>query len=276
MNDLNFLKMHGLGNDFVVLDGRQENIILSEESLRAIANRHTGVGFDQLVVMEQPRNGSADVFMRIHNADGGEVSACGNATRCIGSLLMAEMERTSIDIETLAGVLHTTQGSEGRVSVDMGPVYTQWHEIPLSEDVDTLNLPIQINGLPEPVGVNVGNPHMVFFVDDADAAPIDEMGSQLENHPMFPERTNVQMAEVLGADKIRLKTWERGVGRTIASGTSACATLVAAHRRGLTGRSAEIVMDGGCLDIQWRDDNHIIQTGPASTSFSGVIDPSLL
>ncbi len=276
MNHLNFIKMHGLGNDFVILDGRQETISLDDNAVRAIANRHTGIGFDQLIVLEPPKNGSGDVFMRIHNADGGQVGACGNATRCVGALLFGETGRSTMVIETLAGLLHVSRAKDGWVSVDMGPVYTHWSEIPLSEQLNTLYLPIEVNGLPAPVGLSVGNPHMVFFVEDVSVAPINDYGAKLECHPLFPERTNVQMAEVLGYDKITLKTWERGVGRTKASGSSACAALAAAHMRGLCGRNAEVVMDGGTLEITWRDNNHIIQTGPASTSFTGVVDPSLL
>ncbi|MBC8241718.1 MAG: diaminopimelate epimerase [Alphaproteobacteria bacterium] len=276
MNELKFSKMHGLGNDFVVFDGRVRDPELSPGAVRAIANRHTGVGCDQLIVLEPTSNGAAEVFMRIYNADGGESAACGNATRCIGVMLMGETGREQMVIETAAGLLEVVAASHQRVSVDMGPVHTDWHEIPLAHECNTLNLPVEADGMASPVGVNVGNPHMVFFVDDVSVAPIDELGHQLELHPLFPERANVQMAEVLGYDRIRLKTWERGVGRTIASGSSACATLAAAHRRGLTGRTAEIIMDGGALGVTWRDDNHIVQTGPAAVSFSGTIDPSLL
>ncbi len=276
MSELVFSKMHGLGNDFVVFDGRVRDPELSADAVRAIADRHTGVGCDQLIVLEPASNGAAEVFMRIYNSDGGESAACGNATRCIGAMLMAESNRNQIVIETAAGLLDVVAAGNDRVSVDMGPVNTDWGDIPLAYDCDTLNLPVEADGMTSPVGVNVGNPHMVFFVDDVSVAPIDELGHQLELHPLFPERANVQMAEVLGYDRIRLKTWERGVGRTMASGSSACATLAAAHRRGLTGRAAEIVMDGGSLGVTWRDDNHIVQTGPASVSFSGTIDPSLL
>ena len=276
MSGLNFIKMHGLGNDFVVLDGRERLPALTEPVVRAIADRHIGVGCDQLIVLEQPTNGAADVFMRIYNADGSQSGACGNATRCIGNMIMGEIGRAHATIETTAGLLAITQAGEGMVSVDMGPVNNAWNEIPLSHRVDTLNLPVTVEGLPEPVAINVGNPHMVFFVEDASIAPIDTLGHELEYHPLFPQRTNVQMAEVLSYDRIRLKTWERGAGRTMASGSSACATLAAAHRRGLTGRSAEIIMDGGSLLINWREDNHITQTGPSSISFSGVLDASLL
>jgi len=276
MSELAFAKMHGLGNDFVVFDGRVSDPALSADAVRAIADRHTGVGCDQLIVLEPAPDEAAGVFMRIYNADGSESAACGNATRCIGAMLMAETGGEQAVIQTVAGLLNVQAAGNGGVSVDMGLINTDWRGIPLAQECDTLNLPIEMDSLPNPVGVNVGNPHMVFFVDDVSIAPIDELGHQLEHHPLFPERANVQMAEVLGYDRIRLKTWERGVGRTMASGSSACATLAAAHRRGLTGRTAEIIMDGGSLVVTWRDDNHVVQTGPASVSFTGVIDPSLL
>lgn len=276
MSELAFSKMHGLGNDFVVFDGRENDPGLSANAVRAIADRHTGVGCDQLIVLEPAPNGAADVFMRIYNADGSESAACGNATRCIGAMLMEETGRQDVVIQTGAGLLETSDAGPGRVSVDMGPVSTNWQDIPLARECDTMNLPVDVDGLTNPVAINVGNPHMVFFVDDASIAPIDEFGYQLERHPLYPERANIQMAEVLGYDRIRLKTWERGVGRTSASGSSACATLAAAHLKGLTGRTAKVVMDGGALSIQLRDDNHVIQTGRASLSFSGVLDASLL
>lgn len=274
MSILEFSKMHGLGNDFVVFDGREEIPDLSSADVRAISDRFIGVGCDQLIVLEPSEQ--ADVFMRIFNADGSQSGACGNATRCIGAQIMAELQQDHAVVETIAGLLKTSQASDNRVTVDMGPVNIEWQDIPLTSDVDTLHLPIDVNGLRDPVAVNVGNPHMVFFVDDASVAPIDEIGFQLERHALFPQRTNVQMAEILGFDRIRLKTWERGVGRTLASGSSACATLAAAHRRGLCGRSADVVADGGTLSIMWRDDNHVTQTGPHAVSYRGAIDPSQL
>jgi len=276
MQPIEFIKMHGLGNDFVIIDGRAEHPMLNTAQVAAISDRHIGIGCDQLIVLETPEQSDADVFMRIFNQDGSEVDACGNATRCVSSLLMSETGRDSIGIRTGAGLLQTKAADGGRVSVDMGPVSTDWQSIPLSEDVDTHELPIDVAGLMRPIAVNVGNPHMIFFVDDAEAAPIDEHGHDLEHHPLFPERTNVQMASITTDGNIRLKTWERGVGRTTASGSSACAVLVAAHLRGLTGRRADVIADGGVLTIEWRDDNHVVQTGPVATAFSGMIDPSLL
>lgn len=276
MDGLPFVKMHGLGNDFVVIDGRAGVPGLADDAVRAIADRHTGVGCDQLIVLGPPPNGAADVYMHIYNADGGRSDACGNATRCIGAMLMAEGGRDAIAIQTGAGVLDVRSAGAGRVSVDMGPVATGWQDIPLAEETDTLHLNIEAGPLCDPVAVNVGNPHMVFFVDDPDAIPLEFLGPELERHPLYPERANVQVATVVSRNHVRLRTWERGAGITLASGSGACATLVAAVRRELTERNADIEMKGGTLTIHWRDDGHVVQTGPASVSFTGVIDPSLL
>ena len=269
---LAFRKMHGLGNDFVVLDGRQNGIALSAEQARALADRHTGVGCDQVIVIEPARDKSADAFMRIHNADGGEVMACGNASRCIASLLMAETGKQEIVLETGAGLLNAKAANGGNVTVDMGPAKLEWNEIPLAEETDTLHLSFSRGDLKDPVAVNVGNPHAVFFVDDAEAIDLETVGPEIEHHPFFPERTNVEAAQVISPDKIRLRVWERGAGITQACGTGACATLVAAHRRGLTGRKASIMLDGGTLEIEWLENNHVMMTGPVATSFTGTVD----
>jgi len=272
MSEQTFIKMHGLGNDFVVLDGRQNGIALSAEQARALADRHTGVGCDQVIVIEPARDKSADAFMRIHNADGGEVMACGNASRCIASLLMAETGKQEIVLETGAGLLNAKAANGGNVTVDMGPAKLEWNEIPLAEETDTLHLSFSRGDLKDPVAVNVGNPHTVFFVDDAEAIDLETVGPEIEHHPFFPERTNVEAAQVISPDKIRLRVWERGAGITQACGTGACATLVAAHRRGLTGRKASIMLDGGTLEIEWLENNHVMMTGPVATSFTGTVD----
>ncbi|MEL0107620.1 MAG: diaminopimelate epimerase [Rhodospirillaceae bacterium] len=272
MSEQTFIKMHGLGNDFVVLDGRQNGIALSAEQARALADRHTGVGCDQVIVIEPARDKSADAFMRIHNADGGEVMACGNASRCIASLLMAETGKQEIVLETGAGLLNAKAANGGNVTVDMGPAKLEWNEIPLAEETDTLHLSFSRGDLKDPVAVNVGNPHAVFFVDDAEAIDLETVGPEIEHHPFFPERTNVEAAQVISPDKIRLRVWERGAGITQACGTGACATLVAAHRRGLTGRKASIMLDGGTLEIEWLENNHVMMTGPVATSFTGTVD----
>ena len=271
-----FLKMHGLGNDFVVLDARSRPLALTEAVVRAIADRRTGVGFDQLVVLEPAKDALADVFMRLYNADGSTIGACGNATRCVAALLMAETGRPQAVIETIAGLLDAQAAPGGMVAVDMGPARLDWREIPLAEAVDTNHLPLAIGGLADPVGVGMGNPHAVFFVPDAEAAPVALIGPQVEHHPLFPERTNVEFAQILSPERIRMRVWERGAGITMACGTGACATLVAAARRGLTGRAAEVVLDGGSLFIEWLKDDHVLMTGPATLAYGGTLDAALL
>jgi diaminopimelate epimerase len=276
MDARDFIKMHGLGNDFVVIDARKATLRLDNARARAIADRRTGVGCDQLIVMELPANGAADVAMRIRNADGGEVEACGNASRCVAALIMAESRRPTCVIETAAGLLECRAQADGNVTVDMGPVRLDWRQIPLAEERDTLHLGIEAGPLSDPVGVNVGNPHAVFFVDDVEAVELAVIGPGLERHFLFPERANIGVCQVDGADRLRLRVWERGVGLTRACGTGACAATVAAHRRGLTGRRAEVVLDGGPLEIEWRADDHVLMTGPVATAFHGVLHHSLV
>jgi diaminopimelate epimerase len=272
MPDLSFIKMHGLGNDFVVVDSRRPPISIDGATARALADRHTGIGCDQVLVIEPPRNDLADVFLRIHNPDGGEAEACGNGTRCVASLIMDENGKDETVIETVVGLLDATRGDDGLVSVDMGLAALDWRDIPLSAAVDTLHLDVAVGLLRDPVGVNVGNPHAVFFVDDAEAVPLADLGPEIERHSLFPEFTNVEAAQILAPDLIRMRVWERGAGITRACGSGACATLVAAHRRGLTGRNAEVIADGGRLGIEWLKDDHVLMSGPVATSFSGTVD----
>ena len=273
---LSFLKMHGLGNDFVVLDSRRAPLMLSEAQVRTIADRRTGIGCDQLVVIEAARGSLSDAWMTIRNADGGEVSACGNATRCVAWLLMEETGRTSTVIETRAGLLDAERRGPRSVAVDMGRARLDWREVPLAEAVDTLHLGIGAGPLKDPVAVGMGNPHAVFFVDDVASIALEKHGPVLERHRLFPERANIEVAQVLAPDRIRMRVWERGTGITQACGTGACATLVAAARRGLTGRAAEVVLDGGSLTIEWLADDHVLMTGPVAVAYTGTIDPSLL
>jgi len=275
MSEQIFIKMHGLGNDFVVLDARDQAIGLNAEHVRALADRNTGVGCDQVIIIEPAHNKAADAFMRIYNADGGEVMACGNASRCVASLLMDETGKTSFTLETGAGLLEAQSAAGENIAVDMGPANLDWQDIPLAEKADTLHLRFSRGALKDPVSVNVGNPHAVFFVDDADAIDLETLGPEIEHHPFFPERTNVEAAQVLSPSQIRLRVWERGAGITQACGTGACATLIAAHRRGLTDRKASIILDGGPLDIEWLENNHVMMTGPVAISFTGTIDPSI-
>ncbi|MBK8176294.1 MAG: diaminopimelate epimerase [Rhodospirillales bacterium] len=274
MSPIPFVKMHGLGNDFVVVDARSQAFSPAGAQVRALADRRTGVGCDQLIVIEPASNALADAFMRIRNADGSEVAACGNATRCVASLLMREKAAPHAIIETAAGLLDAEAAANGMISIDMGRIGLDWRDIPLAEAANTLHLGISAGPLRDPAAVSIGNPHAVFFVDDAEGVALDVFGPMIETHPLFPERTNVEAAQVLAADRIRLRVWERGAGLTRACGTGACATVVAASRRGLTGRAATVVLDGGSLHIEWLRDDHVLMTGPVATVFTGHIDLS--
>ena len=266
-----FWKMHGCGNDFVVFDERAGALGLTARRAAAIAHRRTGIGCDQFIVIEPPPPGSnADAFMRIRNPDGAEAGACGNATRCVVDLLVRETGRRSQVIRTVAGNLPSHALSDGRVCVDMGPARLDWPDIPLARAMDTLHL-----DLPgDPAAASMGNPHATFFVDDVARAAVTELGPQLEHDPLFPQRANIGFAQILSPDRVRLRVWERGAGLTLACGSGACAALVNAHRRGLTGRRAIVVVDGGELEIEWRADGHVLMTGPVVTSFLGEIDIS--
>jgi diaminopimelate epimerase len=275
-----FRKMNGLGNDFVVLDARETPIPLDPDQARAIADRRTGIGCDQLITLEPSK--AADLFMRIRNADGGEVDACGNATRCIADLVMAEAGGTRVTVETNAGILDCIRAGEHRVTVDIGPPKLEWHEIPIAERMDTRVIELQIGPIDAPVlhspsVVNVGNPHCFFWVDDVEAHDLSKIGPLLEHHPIFPERANISLAHVTSPTSITLEVWERGVGLTRACGTAACAVVVAAARRKLTGRKVTVTLPGGDLDIEWREsDGHVLMTGPVAYEFDGVLDPALL
>ncbi|MBB6249616.1 diaminopimelate epimerase [Nitrospirillum iridis] len=273
-----FLKMHGLGNDFVVLDARDTPLSLTGAQARVLADRRFGVGCDQIIILEPPQSAGADVFMRILNPDGSESGACGNATRCVASLVAAEgMGRDRLTVETISGLLPAVRHADGLVTVDMGPARLDWRQIPLAEPADTLSLDVGAGPLSAPCAVNMGNPHAVFFVDDAEAVDLASWGPRLEHHTAFPQRANIEVATVVAPGRVRMRVWERGAGITLACGSGACATLVAAVRRGLTGRRAEIVMDGGVLTIEWREsDGHVLMTGPVATAFSGELDESLL
>lgn len=269
-----FLKMNGLGNDFVVVETRSGPFDPTADEVRAIADRKTGVGCDQLIVIEKSE-ADADARVRFWNADGEEVSACGNGTRCVGWLLMQSTGKDEALIDTKAGRLIATRAGERLVSVDMGPPRLDWQEIPLAEAHDTAALDVALYhhaDLMAPPGcVSMGNPHVVFFVPDVDQAPVEEVGPAVEKHPLFPEHVNVGFAQILDRNRIRLRVWERGAGLTRACGTGACAALVAASRRDLVGRHATMVLDGGELHVEWRDDGHVIMTGPAAVDFAGEL-----
>jgi len=286
MTSRDFIKMHGLGNDFVVIDTAGSPCAIGHDAARALADRHTGIGCDQLILVEPPAQAGAAAFMRIFNADGSEVAACGNASRCVARLLFARDKSRETVIETGAGLLrawrteaatHPFSDSDPLdVAVDMGPALLDWSDIPLASACDTAHLPLVRGPLSDPVGVGMGNPHAVFFVADAAGIPLAELGPLLEHDPLFPERANIGVAEISGKDRLRLRVWERGAGLTLACGTGACAAAVAAHRRGLTGRTVEVTLDGGTLVIEWRADNHVVMTGPTAIAFRGCFDTALL
>ncbi len=271
MSEISFIKMHGLGNDFVVIDARSGNVALDSDRVRAIAERRLGVGCDQLLEICPPRSDEASAFMRIWNADGGEVEACGNGVRCVAAFLMMEGGAEAVAIDTVAGLIRAKTADRGRVAVDMGEARLGWEQIPLAREMDTLKLDLTLGPLSAPVAVNIGNPHVIFFVDDVEAMDIANLGPQLETDALFPERANIGVAEVRGDEEIRFRVWERGVGITQACGTGACAAMVAASRRGLTGRAATVILDGGTLDVEWLEDNHVRMTGPVATSFMGLL-----
>ncbi|MBI1260399.1 MAG: diaminopimelate epimerase [Rhizobiales bacterium] len=279
---IHFRKMNGLGNDFVVLDLRDHPIAMSDELARAIADREKGVGCDQLITIENPREGGT-AFMGVRNQDGGVVEACGNAARCIGQILLDETGADNVTIETLAGDTIASHADNGNITVDMGEPRTRWDEIPLSEAFqDTRMIELEVGPLGAPIMhspgvVNVGNPHAIFFVDDVDAIDLGRSGPMLEHHPLFPERANISIAQVLSPTHVKLRTWERGAGLTKACGTAACATVVAAVRRRRTERNITVSLPGGDLQLEWREsDNHIYMTGPATFDFEGDLDDRLL
>lgn len=278
-----FRKMNGLGNDFLVFDARTDVPRLTPEEIAKLGNRATGIGFDQMITIERSPAG-ADAFMRIDNADGGEVAACGNATRCIGWVLMRETGKDKVTIETRAGLLHASDAGEPElVTVDMGQPRLKWDEIPLAEPfADTRAIELQIGPIDAPIlhspsVVSMGNPHAIFWVDDVEAYELEKIGPMLEHHPIFPERANISLAHVTGPESLTLKVWERGAGITRACGTGACAAAVAAARTKRTGRRVAVTLPGGTLLIHWRpEDDHVMMTGEVETEFEGLLDRDTL
>lgn len=272
---MKFAKMNGLGNEIAVLDARERPLTLNASAVEALANPEKGIGFDQLMVLLPPRNPLADVYTEIWNADGSKVAACGNGSRCVAWYVMREMNRENLVIETEAGLLGAVSVGPNMISVDMGAPIFEWERIPISERLDTMRIELQVGPIDDPIlhgpgVVNMGNPHCVFFVQDAELAPVEAVGPMIEYHPLFPERTNVGFAEIVARDHIRLRVWERGAGLTKACGTGACAALVAAVRRRLCDRSAKVQVDGGMLQIEWREsDNHVIMTGAVALESEG-------
>lgn len=271
-----FIKMNGAGNDFVVVNALETPFTPTADQARALADRETGEGCDQLIALEP--SDQADAFMRVWNADGGSVETCGNALRCVGWILMQSTGRDRVAIDTLGGPTEACRAPDGRITVDMGAPRLAWDQIPLDEAMDTRGIELQVGPIDDPVlhtpgAVSMGNPHVVFFMDHApNDAFVRGTGSLIEHHPRFPEGVNVGFAHVIAPDHIRLRVWERGAGLTKACGTGACAALVAAARRGLTGRAATVEVDGGELMIVWDEaTDHVFMTGPVEVERTGTL-----
>ena len=269
-----FIKMHGLGNDFVIIDQREDDIEFNQQKIQSITNRRTGIGCDQLILIERTTNDKADVFMRIYNQDGKEAGACGNALRCLGGLLSEEFKRPNCIIQTVEGILNTHNNEDGSVTVNMGQPKLEWQDIPLSKKTDTLKLPITLGILKNPVAVSMGNPHMVFIVDDLQGIDVYNLGHQLTDHKLFPEQTNVEFVEVIDRNTIKVKVYERGVGITMSCGTGASASVVATKKRNLVDEHVKVILDGGNLDISY-DNDEVIINGPIQHSFKGSFEETI-
>ncbi len=264
---IHFKKMHGCGNDFAVFDARAAAISFSQQQVKHLCDRRLGIGCDQLVIIGASQ--TSDAFMHIYNADGSRVPTCGNATRCVADILLREKNAAEVRIETLAGVLHAWRAGEADVCVNMGAPRTHWQEIPLSESRNTVHLGLQSGPLMDPVAVNMGNPHAVFFVQNIDMVALEKHASPLEHHPLFPKAANISAVQVLSENHLRMKVWERGVGETLACGSAACAAVVAGVQRGLCARSARVDLPGGALHIDWQQTGDVMMRGPVAYVFEG-------
>ena len=273
---LTFTKMHGLGNDFVVIDGINQTVQLSREQIRRLADRHFGIGYDQLLLIERPTSTAADFRYRIFNADGGEVEHCGNGVRCFARFVheKALSNKSELSIETQAGLITTQIRADGQVDVQMGQPVFNPAEIPFDAAETANHYSVEADGtLVELTALSLGNPHAVIQVDDIDTAPVESLGPLIESHPRFPQRVNVGFMQIVTPGQIRLRVFERGVGETLACGTGACAAVVTGIRLGLLDSIVEVLLPGGQLTIEWPGEGHQVQlSGPAVTVFEGVIE----
>ncbi|MFO1046987.1 MAG: diaminopimelate epimerase [Geminicoccaceae bacterium] len=274
MEPVPFEKMHGCGNDFVVLDGRAAPIALTAEAARRIGDRRRGVGFDQLLLIE--RDAEADARLRFFNTDGSESGACGNGTRCVARYLFDRGAPPRLRLVVGERRLTAELMPDGRIAVDMGGPVLDWRSIPLAEPCDTLEVPLDFPGLPRPVAVNMGNPHLVFLVPDVAALDVAHLGSELERHPILPERGNIGFAQLVAPDRLRLRVFERGAGLTLACGSGSCAAMVAARRRRLTGDRVHLALDGGEVEVAWSGEGPVTLIGPTARVFTGTLAPELL
>jgi diaminopimelate epimerase len=277
-----FVKMNGIGNEIVVVDLRARGGAIAPEEARAAAVPQGGVPYDQLMALYPPRTPGTDAFIRIYNNDGSEAGACGNGMRCVADLVSKESGKTALTFETTAGILNCWKGEDGMFTVDMGPPRFKWNEIPLAEEFrDTRAIELQIGPIDKPIlhspsVVNMGNPHAIFWVEDVNVYELNKFGPLLENHPIFPDRANITLAEIKSRDHIVIRTWERGAGLTKACGSAACAAAVAAARLKRSNRKVTVTLPGGDLTIEWRaSDDHVLMTGPVEFEFEGRFDPAL-
>jgi len=281
LSPLPFVKMHGLGNDFVILDLRGGKAAPTPGLARAIADRRRGIGFDQLITIEDEKHPQLAAYMGIFNPDGSRSGACGNATRCVAHILMEETKTDALTLRTDFGPLACWQAEGGLIKVNMGAPKLDWEDIPLADASDTVRIDVKLGPIDNPSlwgpgAVNMGNPHAVFFVEDAESVPVDKLGPMIENHPMFPERANVEFCHIIDRGRIRMRVWERGAGVTQACGSGACAAVVAGVRRELIDRKCVVDLDGGPLTIEWDDNDNVMMTGPVATSYWGEIGPDIL
>jgi diaminopimelate epimerase len=268
-SSIGFMKMHGAGNDFVIIDSRGRDAVVTEALARGLGDRNRGVGFDQLAEIRESDRG--DFALDFWNSDGSRAGACGNASRCVADYVMQALGRDAVSFVTERGLLHGVRLADGRVSVNMGAPQLEWRAVPVAHDMDLMHLPL----LGDPVALGMGNPHCVFFVEDAEDVDLRKVGPEWEDNPLFPQRTNVEFASVIGPDRLRMRVWERGAGVTLACGSGTCAVVVAAHLRGLTGRRVVVEADGGLLEVDWRADG-VWLTGPVAHVFDGVLTADFL
>ena len=271
MPKINFIKMHGLGNDFVIIDKRYLNVSITKDFISKLSDRKSGAGCDQLITINSSEQLKVDAVIEIFNPNGDKAEACGNGTRCIAKLLLDETEKKEISILSDSGILKATKKNDSNISVNLGKLTTEWDKIPLSEKIDTLNIPIKINGFSNGIAVNIGNPHIVFFGKDIDDVDLAKLGPIIENNKLFPNKTNVEIIEVLSNKKIKMRVWERGVGITLACGSGACASVYAGQLKKLLDNNVEVQLERGSLFINI-EKNEAILTGPAEISFYGSIE----
>ena len=270
MQKIEFVKMHGLGNDFVIIDQRTKNIPITKELIKKLSDRRTGAGCDQIITINNSKN-DVDVDIEIFNPGGDRAEACGNGTRCIARILFNENKNKEfLRIHSDAGVLEARNKGEN-ISVNMGNISTEWHKIPLSKEIDTMNVPILISGYSNGVALNIGNPHIIFFGKSIEKTDLRKIGPHIENHEYFPKKVNVELVEIIDSNTIKMRVWERGVGITLACGSGACASVYAAYKKKLTSKNVEVVLEKGSLFINI-EDNKAIMTGPAEISYYGNLE----